>query len=554
MPWKKYSGGVNLPTKRAPPSRVRAPSTPLLPPQAPSNGYGESSIGKRSISIAYKWQRARGHSDRYEEILNQRRDELREEDLANKPALLIEWTELIGELDAVLRHGFTSKLELAQNGGRGKQPSRASSFMDLRKQGTEDTPAQDNGQRRGRSRSFLNFFMGGGSNNTEDSEVKRLLRVAQDKQHWEDLKRQAHANNGGHEQHDAWDEQQRMELERQRRIEAAQVATERAREQEKLRLMATLTAREVLAQEAMLQLKDGQRKIESPTRSALSVPRKPRSLSLVEKVAKQDAANAKQQSPQQSPARVDSRTPPSPPYSKAPVSTEVGNKKSNASFLERLKMVAPPSPGRGTDKPSHDASAALLSRSKSMSDMKGRQQSPQEQVLSPPEPTIVVDRETSKVGLDSSGGVSWDAALRERQSRQKRRQEYERQQRRQEQQPPPTPQTSNIGQQKESPLPMKNTTQKRQSLNEKLRIQEGSKAVRDNIPRGPSDNLLSSSQSQTPKRREMHTKNTTSEHVALANRLLKADEMELARKRERANARLRNSVARKLKQHSHLSS
>ena len=44
-------------------------------------------------------------------MLERRRAQLRLADLATNPALLEEWYELIKELDAVLRYGFSSQID-----------------------------------------------------------------------------------------------------------------------------------------------------------------------------------------------------------------------------------------------------------------------------------------------------------------------------------------------------------------------------------------------------------------------------------------------------------
>lgn len=72
---------------------------------------------------SYGWQRARGHAKNYNEMLEKRRAQLRLADLAANPPLLEEWYELIKELDAVLRYGFSSVIEptAPNDGGRRKR-------------------------------------------------------------------------------------------------------------------------------------------------------------------------------------------------------------------------------------------------------------------------------------------------------------------------------------------------------------------------------------------------------------------------------------------------
>ena len=86
---------------------------------------------RAAAAAAYPWQSARGRAPNYGLILDKRRAQLREMDLASDPALLAEWNELIRELDAVLRHGFRSQLQrVAQGGGRAAAARpRSNSFL-----------------------------------------------------------------------------------------------------------------------------------------------------------------------------------------------------------------------------------------------------------------------------------------------------------------------------------------------------------------------------------------------------------------------------------------
>lgn len=64
-------------------------------------------------------------------MLEKRRAQLRLADLAASPALLEEWYELIKELDAVLRYGFSSHIEPVpvNDGGRRKRVRSSVSFL-----------------------------------------------------------------------------------------------------------------------------------------------------------------------------------------------------------------------------------------------------------------------------------------------------------------------------------------------------------------------------------------------------------------------------------------
>lgn len=57
---------------------------------------------------SYGWQRARATSKNYGDILEKRRTQLRQVDLAEHAVLLEEWYELIKELDAVFRYGYVT--------------------------------------------------------------------------------------------------------------------------------------------------------------------------------------------------------------------------------------------------------------------------------------------------------------------------------------------------------------------------------------------------------------------------------------------------------------
>jgi len=65
---------------------------------------------RKSRVIVYTWQRRRGEADRYAELLETRRQQLRSTDLSKDKAALQEWMELIKELDVVLRYNFRTKL------------------------------------------------------------------------------------------------------------------------------------------------------------------------------------------------------------------------------------------------------------------------------------------------------------------------------------------------------------------------------------------------------------------------------------------------------------
>eukprot|EP00039_Didymoeca_costata_P019490 m.337737 g.337737 ORF g.337737 m.337737 type:complete len:564 (-) comp18220_c0_seq1:131-1822(-) len=67
---------------------------------------------------AFSWQRQRGTNRDYVTTLERRRSDLRRRDLSENPLLLVEWIELIKELDAVVRHGFRSSVQSpSQQGG-----------------------------------------------------------------------------------------------------------------------------------------------------------------------------------------------------------------------------------------------------------------------------------------------------------------------------------------------------------------------------------------------------------------------------------------------------
>eukprot|EP00729_Bicosta_minor_P005144 gene5144-23666_t len=110
---------------------------------------------------------------RYNELLNARKSQLRECDLAAQPHLLREWTDLIREMDIVLRHGFTSQLASGSGGsgsGTPKRP-RSSSFNQAPRKPQQQGPPQQQQNKgsstpkpakRGRSQSFSEFFFGTG--------------------------------------------------------------------------------------------------------------------------------------------------------------------------------------------------------------------------------------------------------------------------------------------------------------------------------------------------------------------------------------------------------
>lgn len=100
---------------------------------------------------SYGWQRARGRVKNYEEMLNKRRDQLRQVELDKHPQLLDEWMELIKELDAVLRYGFTSQVEPPKPGDNRK--SRSNSFF-----GGGKPAAPKPKDTRKRANSFTGFF------------------------------------------------------------------------------------------------------------------------------------------------------------------------------------------------------------------------------------------------------------------------------------------------------------------------------------------------------------------------------------------------------------
>eukprot|EP00038_Savillea_parva_P010647 m.191705 g.191705 ORF g.191705 m.191705 type:complete len:459 (-) comp18430_c0_seq1:91-1467(-) len=109
---------------------------------------------------SYGWQRARGRAKNYNEMLERRRAQLRLADLATNPALLEEWYELIKELDAVLRYGFSSQIDPTPT--KGGQRKRANSFLDLFKATsagrTSSQSVEPPIQTRARSNSFSAFF------------------------------------------------------------------------------------------------------------------------------------------------------------------------------------------------------------------------------------------------------------------------------------------------------------------------------------------------------------------------------------------------------------
>lgn len=103
----------------APPQQQRRPrSNSFIPASLPttsptgSKGGGKGKGAGKPLKAfrAFSWQRRRGNAKNYLKLLEKRRTELREEDLEAKPVLLLEWVELIHELDIVTRHGFTSSL------------------------------------------------------------------------------------------------------------------------------------------------------------------------------------------------------------------------------------------------------------------------------------------------------------------------------------------------------------------------------------------------------------------------------------------------------------
>eukprot|EP00038_Savillea_parva_P026749 m.56016 g.56016 ORF g.56016 m.56016 type:complete len:772 (+) comp7646_c0_seq1:161-2476(+) len=113
-------------------------------------GPGKKTGGKRQI--VYNWQRQRGRSDDYAQVLESRREELRGCDLSDNPMALQEWVELIKELDVVLRFKFRSKIQPNTD----VRKPRSSSFVGSPKRApaaTADTP-EDNFRRR-RSNSFV---------------------------------------------------------------------------------------------------------------------------------------------------------------------------------------------------------------------------------------------------------------------------------------------------------------------------------------------------------------------------------------------------------------
>eukprot|EP00040_Diaphanoeca_grandis_P024700 m.136091 g.136091 ORF g.136091 m.136091 type:complete len:313 (-) comp29834_c1_seq3:121-1059(-) len=107
-------------------------------------------IARRRVQC-YGWQRARGGATNYEQILEKRRAQLRQVELDRHPELLKEWMELIRELDAVLRYGFTSKLDVVAIVSDVKR-SRSNSFLGFKK-ATPSTPMTRSTSKR-RSRSF----------------------------------------------------------------------------------------------------------------------------------------------------------------------------------------------------------------------------------------------------------------------------------------------------------------------------------------------------------------------------------------------------------------
>eukprot|EP00041_Stephanoeca_diplocostata_P021374 m.496960 g.496960 ORF g.496960 m.496960 type:complete len:621 (+) comp21810_c0_seq4:385-2247(+) len=120
---------------------------------------------------SYGWQRARGKSKNYGEVLEKRRHQLRQVDLSEHPALLEEWYELIKELDTVFRYGFRSAIT-PQPKGTGRK--RSYSFLDLFKPSTDaanGVPGTPGGpghgsaaptptRRKSRSSSFTGLFSG----------------------------------------------------------------------------------------------------------------------------------------------------------------------------------------------------------------------------------------------------------------------------------------------------------------------------------------------------------------------------------------------------------
>ena len=83
----------------------RTKSTPFAPSSAPTSTPDRGKPPK--AFQAFPWQRRRGNAKTYLKILEKRRAELRAEDLESDPLLLLEWVELIHELEIFTRSSAT---------------------------------------------------------------------------------------------------------------------------------------------------------------------------------------------------------------------------------------------------------------------------------------------------------------------------------------------------------------------------------------------------------------------------------------------------------------
>ena len=96
--------------------------------------------------IAFKWQRKRGSNEDYIKTLERRRSYLRKQELSAKPMLLVEWIELVKELDSVIQHGFESTTNARNTGSScsaGPAGTRRSdSFANLRSSRKGEHPAE----------------------------------------------------------------------------------------------------------------------------------------------------------------------------------------------------------------------------------------------------------------------------------------------------------------------------------------------------------------------------------------------------------------------------
>lgn len=79
--------------------------------------------------IAFKWQRKRSTCEDYVKTLERRRSFLRKQELSSHPMLLVEWVELVKELDTVIKHGFKSSASKSDDARTRR--SRSDSFSNL---------------------------------------------------------------------------------------------------------------------------------------------------------------------------------------------------------------------------------------------------------------------------------------------------------------------------------------------------------------------------------------------------------------------------------------